>query len=1308
MLKIHKEIKVDVRPTCPNSAVNIPIPPQDGVQRGKFSIPPSGPNEPIARDEDAFANRYLATQGSVYFRQRRSYPRTFVWRVVDDNKVLEIQAADLTKSAHENHEASLTLRLIFQDNILPSGVALADLEDHEVLSVFVITEAKQLHTLTLRPEFFRRAGAIDENVADWCKICTPAPLAFAYPHRLHASSPLELFVALDSGALMRLTRKSGDDGSQWSPITFDERPWGASFRGLVKWNNQPSIRYNGRSLDPSTANAIATTSDQAYVFAVCLNHTLKVWNLATNKLVASRDLLNRETQQNTPPILLNPAESAFIRVFNAERALDGGERYYVATYSPQDDGQFKFWAVRGGLTTPLEIEDLFGDAKLKPQDPDPTGNVFWNVADFQIKPMEEGRGMEMWVLWRHNNLYQLFSLNFDLLNLVDVWQTNWAGTALETRRDEPPPSSQNSDALDPTQKWIEFIFQPGRYPTDVLETSLAIYEEAVKPRVTPGTSSSLQERLCLALGSTVSLRKFTDTDMDFDRYGTDMDAKWRQYWQIAEDINKKRSEPLALAYDSYTDLPWVVLTDQCCLVRECSSTELVLHNMGRSLQDTAWAMLGDRWRHRNLGSELGGGHESALLLEVAISFRKSLPSRLIGQCRTALDAELFVDPSYPAPDRIVEFHERCGFAEQITDDIFDSVFSGLEDSIGLGNLTNDLFYTVIDTLPLDFPTRDSDLLSTSFGRNTVVQGALETILLTRQTLTDLLLLVIFIETEVTRENEFSFDSADLFTTLVDLLKEYEMMHWLGSKVRPWPEKSLPGDHTSMSVSGISMEDSDAPHHRVSTILEDLFAVHIRPHPADGIPQSYRLTQQIRDVLSWITRQGEVSFPNVLVYIQCDLLACNNIELASDFLRFQPSTAWSTYVKGRLSLAKSELDTAAIYFQKAAYLLSCGKAQGDLHEMSSSLLDIISVDNFHNGLPKYFQHIVTLFEHSRAFTHVADFARLALQPLESQKGIAQDSDYNSLRTDLLSRLFHASLKTCQFDQAYSALSRHTDFALQKSALTSLITSILSVSGTAGVQKLLRFPLSLTPTLFTHVDETLTSLAKKQTTYPLLHASSSAWSTLGSNPSPTTPDYDRILHAYRIARHDFRGAAEVGYRIVQRLRKIRDGPPAPSFHRRDIPEEPQQVDEDDAESKELRQELLSLINLLACVEKSNAYILVEVEKDKTPNGRGVSGDGTTSGGDVFIDSPTASSSSDRRKSSLGFGGTSSSPISPALGSHGQQQKRIVVTLTDLRREYQAELDRVSRIERGDYEFGDIQDQYQGGGDGFSDDLEAMDTL
>ncbi|KAJ9311282.1 hypothetical protein DTO271D3_8437 [Paecilomyces variotii] len=1298
MAKIYKETKVDLRPVSPSTVVNIQIPTQDGAQRrARFSITPfDAQEEPISKDEEEFAKRYLATQGSIYFRQRKAYPRAFVWRVVDDNRVLEIQSADLTRSAHEHHEANVTLRLDFQEAIIPSGVALADPEDHEVVNVFVLTVSKQLHTLTLRPEFFRRTSSIDENVSDWCKTSTPAPLAFSYPHRLHASSPYELFISLDSGALLRLTRRAGDDGSHWSPITFDEKTWGASLRGLVKWNAQPTIRFDGRNLDQTTATAIATTSDQTYVFAVCLNHTLKVWNLASNKLVGSKDLLNRPVQpQDTPSYTLNPADSSFIRVFNAERAMDGGHRYYIATYSPHEDGIFKFWAVKGGLTAPLTIEDLFPDATLKVPDPDPSGNMFWSVADFQIRPMEEGRHMELWVLWRNKSLYQLNSLHFDFQSLVQDWSTNWVSSAMELRRHEPPPAMVSSDAVDPTEKWLEYIFSPGRYSPETLETALAAYQEALRPMSSASAlkrSVPLQERLCSTIAATVSLRKYSEDDMDFTRYRTDTDTKWRQFWQIADDINQRRMEPLSLAYDTYADMPWVLLSDACILVRECSATELVLHNSGSVLRDEI-AKIGDRWRHRNVESELGDLYEQTpYLINVAAGFRKGLSPEVDRACQAALHAEIFAEPSLSVPDRMAAFQERCELGERVTDEAFDNLCAAMNEHLNIYNLPSELFYSIISTAPLGFPGKDSDLLCTVFGLRATVNGAQEMILHTKQVLYDLLILVVFLDGEINQEEGSTFDAVDLFSTLVDMLREYEMMSWLGSHTRKRTERHLEESETAGSTFSLKNPETKNRNVRVTTILEDLFAVHIKPRPPIGIPQTCTLTYGIRDVISWVTRQGEVAYPNVLVFIQCDLIANGNINLASDFWRFQPTTAWATYVKGRLCIAKSESDMAAVYFKKAAHLLSSGRALGNLHEMSSGLIDILSVDNFNNGLPKYFQHILTLFEHARAFSYVADFAILALQALEcDNKNSIRDSDYASLRTDLLSRLFHASLKTCQFDQAYSALSRYTDLALQKSALGSLITSILSVSGpgTAGLKQLLHLPIPLTPHLSSYVDDTLVSLSKRQTSFisPL-------------EPSNRSPDYQRILHAYRISRNDFRGAAEVGYQIVQRLRKARDAPSQQLIFKKnnDNDDTKRMIEEDDLESKEIRHELLALINLLACVEKSEAYIFVETEESLSgaePNRRrSLQKDDDVFMDDVSIGSPSASH---RASSSGGFNlngrRDSRSSIGGGAGFNGfhesnKPRRRVIVTLDHLRREYQAELDRVSRIERGDWEFGAVE--------------------
>ena len=64
------------------------------------------------------------------------------------------------------------------------------------------------------------------------------------------------------------------------------------------------------------------------------------------------------------------------------------------------------------------------------------------------------------------------------------------------------------------------------------------------------------------------------------------------------------------------------------------------------------------------------------------------------------------------------------------------------------------------------------------------------------------------------------------------------------------------------------------------------------------------------------------------------------------------------------------------------MLGCGKAVGALNEMSAGLLSMIDVEYFHSGLPRYFQHVLALFETTKAFGHAAQFANLALQSLQS--------------------------------------------------------------------------------------------------------------------------------------------------------------------------------------------------------------------------------------------------------------------------------------------------------------------------------------
>lgn len=696
----------------------------------------------------------------------------------------------------------------------------------------------------------------------------------------------------------------------------------------MKWNAGSSVEYNGRYLDLNVANSIATTSDDTYVFAVCLNHTLKIWNLATSKLAATKDLLDRPLGPDTVPHRLNPAETSFVRVFNAERAMDGGHRFYVVTYSPHEDGQFKFWAVKGGLTSDLVIEALYPDAVFRPVDPDVTGNMFWRIADFQVRAMEEGKGMELWVLWRNQGLYQLYTLHFDLQTLVSDWSANWVSTTFETHRQEPLPAPTLDDVVDPTEKWLEYLLHPNRYLPEVLETALAVYQEALKPLSSAASAPSilkkdvsLPEKLCATIAATVSLRRYAEDEMDYGRYRMDTDAKWRQFWQVADDLNKRRFEPVALAYDSYFELPWLLLSDACAVIRECSPAELLVHNPSSELSEKLPLVM-DRWRHRKLDSELGRSFEEAsAMMSIAADFRKRFSAELDAACRAALEVEIFTEPSSSITDRMDAFRERAEF-EKISNKTVDGLVAILNEKFDSENVPGDVFDAIIETLPLGFNGKDSELLSTYFGARVSVNGALETILLTRKILYDLLILVTFVDGEIEQSENSNFDAADLFSTLVDLLREYEMMYWLSSNVRRNPGQSIKSETPSSSNWSLV---------RKTTILEDLFVTDIKPRQPIGLPQSYTITLGIRDVLSWVTRQGEVAYPNALAYIQCDLIAKNDIDLAWDFLRFQASTSWATYVKGRLHVAMSEFDTAAIYFRKASYLLCESSNFSDVHK-----------------------------------------------------------------------------------------------------------------------------------------------------------------------------------------------------------------------------------------------------------------------------------------------------------------------------------------------------------------------------------------
>lgn len=124
--------------------------------------------------------------------------------------------------------------------------------------------------------------------------------------------------------------------------------------------------------------------------------------------------------------------------------------------------------------------------------------------------------------------------------------------------------------------------------------------------------------------------------------------------------------------------------------------------------------------------------------------------------------------------------------------------------------------------------------------------------------------------------------------------------------------------------------------------------------------------------------------------------------------------------------------------------------------------------------------------------------------------------------------------------------------------------------------------------------------------------------------TDKPWHQILYSWRIKRNDYRGAAAILLDRIQRLKQRADA------------DEPAG---DDVLDTVVTRQYLMLINVLSCVDQKQAWITTEVSGDQ---------------------------------------------VNGSSGSFGGQGKRKVVTLADIRREYQDELDRVAAIHNNQVPF------------------------
>ncbi|KAL3428014.1 DNA repair protein rad51 [Phlyctema vagabunda] len=1173
----YKETRLNLDAATSSSTVNIRLPifgsstwPSRTAQKRSY-LPDTSP----AEDEGAFRRKHLASAASIYHRIHHKSPRSFLWRVLEDGKVLSIRTVDVSRQP-EAADANITLRFTFPHTIRPSCVAFADSSEHDVLSAFVLTEEKHIYTLNLRPDFFRKPSSTEGNVGDWCKIYFPPSFSFKFPHRVVALSADEILIALIDGGLMRLEKNSGHDGSTWKENFYSESSWG--LKSLIPFQGNNTIQFGKLHLEQSTATSIASPStlisDVPHAFTVCLDHKLRIWNLRSGKVVYCKDILDPELDPHDAgrPVI-SPSYSQLVRVLAFE---DG--RTLCVTFSPNGLGQFKFWDVATGEDGLLDVQDLFPESTLEPRAP--TSDV-WTLADFSVlQDRINVNGLSLWILWKNNTTYRIQKLAFQKYGSVallrQAWQTGWEGMTQETVSDSPLPTIFHGDASDGTDKWLEFIFLPGRFTTPTIETCLAIYESGLgaSKEVSGRRTGSLPERLCSKIACTANLVRKSDGQMDFEQFRVATDAQWRRFYRLLIEIKKQQGEALSLVVDPHGELPLVISADGISAIRSGSDLERIWHNQDSSLLSADENVL-------------------LSLISAAAALRDTFSEQLTYNFHTTVLRELFEDPSEIDPVRIRSFYDMCDFTNQIGDEEYTQLVTNLGGDFK--NVTPQVYEALLSLMTAsdEMEKRPHELPLADFGNKMVVKGVQEIVELHRNICLDQLALLVLIEAEINHGEEgIGFDTATIFRQLLTMLKQLELVGWLAKTQISLPLNML--DRSSSLSESMLSQKKPLPADETVTILEGvlrhLFGLDTRRYET--------LPSALTEILIQIC-DPDSEYEAQPVVIQCFLLKNDRPDLALDFSRFAGNDAFSTYIQGRVSLAANDAYGACSSFKKAAFGMAYPDPKQRTDHRSAGYLEETDKNLLNAGLPAYYSHIVALFDKVKAYSYVIDFARLALQFVRTSN---DDQQNMAIRTEMHSRLFNAAIQTSRYGTAHSILALFTDNALQQSSLRTLVTKMCEAS---YASQLVEMPFV---GMQDQVDDILAQ--KCQSIVEL---------------SVGVP-YHKILYAWRIKRSDYRGAAAIALERLQRLQQSGDG---------DL------VTGQDELETAITKQYVTLINALSCVDPKQAWILSE----------------------PFPQKPSAAQSKN---------GAVAAP------------KRKVITLDDIRKGYQDELDRLAAIENDQFAF------------------------
>jgi nuclear pore complex protein Nup160 len=682
-------------------------------------------------------------------------------------------------------------------------------------------------------------------------------------------------------------------GQTWKETNFSAQGWATSFRSLLPlpFQGGHTIKHGKANLELSAATSVVADAlgvDYAqFLFSVCLDHRLRIWNVRTGAILYTADMLGVERNpQDIGKWIIDPGCNNLARIVGQAEG-----RRTLVTYSPVAT-EFKFWKVETQDASTIFVHDMFPDQQLIPPGLS-SGNV-WTLADFGVA-QPTGQAFHLWTLIKNNLTYRVQKLEFRASDSEDVWRSGWMSVHVEN--EQPPAESSNpGDPADATEKWLQTLFYPGRFSRATLEAALAMYERGLGSKeATIRNGKGLVEAICSVLGSTVTLDRLGSGEMDFDQFRSHSQVSWRRFYRLVMELDKQRGEALSLALDHNSGLAWVLCADLVAAVHPCSTLDQIYH--------------------KSSGSVDIDYKDVVALVSAGLDLIDDFSDSIMQQAEAALRVELFEESADTDMERIQRFFDESASWRGISEEDAAQVVESLGSDFRI--VTQELYRQFVDLFATTEETRSRDVRHplTEFGRKVVVKSVQETAELQWQVLLGQLLLLVHMEYEYDEDHEESalhsrLDVGYVYRQLIEALKHLEFLRWLVKTEISVP--ALKPERSNGSPATTKRPDEI----RTITVFEVIISHLLGLVDVDGEALASSLTDVVIDICA--PDSGIELSPEL---IQCSLLKADRPDLALELTRFCGQDPFAVYIQGRVFLSLKDYTAAALHFTKAAVGMS---------------------------------------------------------------------------------------------------------------------------------------------------------------------------------------------------------------------------------------------------------------------------------------------------------------------------------------------------------------------------------------------------